>query len=590
MAAPSSDYLAAVVDMGSNGIRFTITDLSPSHARLLPVVYSDRAGVSLYDAQFSSRTSSERQPISLEIQDTVIRHFLRFKRVCSHYGIADEKVHVVATEAVRISPNSSEFCSRIEAATGWLIQCLTPSQEAFYGVTGVASCAASVNGLVVDMGGGSCQISWVKSSKGEIETSEDVYISLPYGAAALTRRLEEASAKGASARKELEAEVASGLSSAFTRLQASASFVPQKITAYVCGGGLRGWGYFLMSLDQQYPISLIDGLEVTLDKFEKGEMDCQAEAKSRDIFGLSKRRKKHLNAIAFLARILCRQFYGTVEKVRFCQAGIREGLLFDSLSTAQRAQDPLMVATAPYGTKSAPARSQILFSALPQTTHRRWKVPEILDKSMTTAVANMMFKYIGMVKQYRKRTALRCTTEGDLALARGLSHQQRAVLALVLCERWDGDLLPADKVFLKCLQHLVGPQATWWSRYLGRIARLVGTVCPDGVFENDDAQSPKGPIFTISDVAILPDEVVEGVQLMRLQLEVNHRGDAFDEDSDKAMKKIEAMGKYDNYAPVSIKDQKKDHKIDLRFGMRVTVLKMSVPEQDLILEDEVPDN
>lgn len=579
-----------MITVCSNGIRFTITDLSSSCARLLPVVYSDRASVSLYDAQFSSEDPSRRQPLSQEVQKTVIRHFLRFKRVCSNYGIDNENVRVVATEAVRIAPNSNEFCSGIEAATGWLVRCLTPSQEAYYGATGVASCAAETSGIVIDMGGGSCQISWINCIKGEIDMNEDVYISLPYGAAALTRRLEEVSAGGIEAKQALEAEVAAALSGAYTRLRTSASFVPEKVTAYVCGGGLRGWGYFLMSLDQEYPISLIDGLEVSLEKFEKGDMDCEAEAKSRDIFGLSKRRRKHLNAIAFLVRILSRQFHGTVEKVRFCQVGIREGLLFDGLSPAQRAENPLIVATTPYATKSSPGIAQILFSALPQSTNPRWRVPKVFDKSMATAVANLMYLYIGMVKQYRARTALYSTTEGPLAHARGLSHQQRAVLALVLCERWDGDLLPADKVFMRHLERLVGPEATWWSRYLGRIAKLVGTVCPDGVLENKDGIFPEQPIFTISDVAILPDEVVDDVQLVRLQLEVNHRGDAFDEDSDKAIKKIEAMGKYSNYAPVVEKDQKKKREIKLRFGMRVTVLKMQVPEQDLVLQSKIPEN
>lgn len=63
--------------MGSNGIRFSITDLSAHTARILPTLFQDRAGVSLYDAQWSS---GEKVPIP----DTVIRDvctaFARFKR------------------------------------------------------------------------------------------------------------------------------------------------------------------------------------------------------------------------------------------------------------------------------------------------------------------------------------------------------------------------------------------------------------------------------------------------------------------------------------------------------------------------------
>ncbi|KAI5291242.1 hypothetical protein KEM54_005744 [Ascosphaera aggregata] len=579
MIAHLRENLAAVVDMGSNGIRITITDLSPSQARLLPVVYDERASISLYDAQFSSG-STGNQPISQETQEKIIHHFLRFKVVCSHFGLADEQVRVVATEAVRVLSNSDEFCSRIKTATGWPVQCLTPSQEAFYGVAGVASCAASVTGIVIDMGGGSCQISWINSNKGEIETSDDVYISLPYGSASLTQRLDAAMTSGYKDYKALQSEVSASLSSAFTRLQASPSFMPQKIKAYVCGGGLRAWGYFLMSLDHEYPIPLIDGLEVTLDKFNKGLMDCTAEAKENDVFGLSKRRKKHLNAISFLTRMLGEYLGEIVEKVRFCQASIREGLLFETLRASERSQDPLIVATNPNAPSSASVISQILFNSLPQTADPQWKVPEILDKSMAAAIANMMYANSGMAKQYRARMALRCTTEGDLALARGLSHQQRAVLAIALSERWDGDLLPEDKVFLVRLQRLVGPEATWWSRYLGRIAALIGKVCPDGILE-----SPERPHFTITETAIVADDIVDGVQLVRLLVELNHCGDAFDDEAEKAISKIMAMGKYNNYAPVW-NSKKKAFDDTLRFGMRVTVMKMEVPEHDLILKDD----
>jgi len=40
--------------MGSNGIRFSITDLTPETQRILPTVYLDRAAISLYDAQYEA--------------------------------------------------------------------------------------------------------------------------------------------------------------------------------------------------------------------------------------------------------------------------------------------------------------------------------------------------------------------------------------------------------------------------------------------------------------------------------------------------------------------------------------------------------
>lgn len=42
----------ALVEMGSNGVRFAITDLAHETRRILPALYLDRAAISLYDAQY----------------------------------------------------------------------------------------------------------------------------------------------------------------------------------------------------------------------------------------------------------------------------------------------------------------------------------------------------------------------------------------------------------------------------------------------------------------------------------------------------------------------------------------------------------
>jgi retrograde regulation protein 2 len=51
-----SKHYHGLVDMGSNGIRFSITDLTPTTQRILPTVYLDRAAISLYDAQYEAGT------------------------------------------------------------------------------------------------------------------------------------------------------------------------------------------------------------------------------------------------------------------------------------------------------------------------------------------------------------------------------------------------------------------------------------------------------------------------------------------------------------------------------------------------------
>ena len=120
----------------SNGIRFSITNLSGPAARSLPTVYQDRLGVSLYDAQFAhidghkgdggsddesddddggemrrrgSAAMAEKGPIPQSVTDEVLGGLRRFKVVCEDFGVEEGRVKVLATEATRTAVNSVEF-------------------------------------------------------------------------------------------------------------------------------------------------------------------------------------------------------------------------------------------------------------------------------------------------------------------------------------------------------------------------------------------------------------------------------------------------------------------------------------------------
>ena len=78
MVDNQAEYLRAVVDMGSNGIRFSISNLQPPLTRILPTIYQHRVGISLYDAQHTP--GGERRPIPDEVISAVTSSFQRFKR------------------------------------------------------------------------------------------------------------------------------------------------------------------------------------------------------------------------------------------------------------------------------------------------------------------------------------------------------------------------------------------------------------------------------------------------------------------------------------------------------------------------------
>jgi retrograde regulation protein 2 len=214
----------------------------------MPIVFQDRAAISLYDAQASDRRG-ERGSIPARVIDDVVVRLRQFKTTCEDFGVPFGNIHVLATEATRVAQNAAEFASRIKEETGWNILMLSKEGEGRIGALGVASSSSSVEGLVMDLGGGSIQITWATTRDGIITTSPKGSVSYPYGTAALMRRLEEIQKKGPEAETELKEEMIANFQHAYRFLE-----VPESLRKaaearggfclYLCGGGFRGWGTF----------------------------------------------------------------------------------------------------------------------------------------------------------------------------------------------------------------------------------------------------------------------------------------------------------------------------------------------------------
>ena len=469
----------------SNGIRFSISDLSPPTARILPTIYQDRCGISLYDAQYQN---SNKVPIPEAVIREVIGALLRFKRTCQDFGVLDDQVRIVATEATRNAINNEEFQEQIQSETGWRMELLAKEEEGRVGAMGIASSFQSIKGLVLDLGGGSVQITWMVAENGNVQISKKGSVSFPYGAAALMMLLGEAGTEG---QDGLRGELVGKFEQAIRDLE-----IPQSLkdtagdeggfTLHLSGGGFRGWGYILMSQHaiQPYPIPIINGFLVPRSAFLP---QTTSVPDSDSTFRISSRRASQVPAITFLIQVLT-EALPSISTVRFAQGGVREGLLFSQLSPTVRGEHPLITATLPYAPPSPIALTHILRSAIPDSTIFPDHPASFVSKSFLTSTINLLNTHSSLPKDIRAAAALRSTTTGLLASAHGVIHEDRALLALVLCERWGGEISPTDAEFPQKLQELVGPEASWWAKYVGRAAQGVGEIFPAGLVREDDEQ------------------------------------------------------------------------------------------------------
>ncbi|MCJ1351370.1 MAG: hypothetical protein MMC33_001354 [Icmadophila ericetorum] len=483
--------LVGLVDMGSNGIRFSITDLSPPTTRILPTLFQDRCGVSLYDAQYQS---GQKGPIPDDTIKEVVAALLRFKQVCMDFDVSNSKVSIVATEATREAINSVNYRKAIEDATGWKVEMLAKEEEGRIGAMGIASSFDSVQGLVMDLGGGSVQLTWMISQNGDVTTSKLGAVSLPYGAAALTRLLAETEKEGGQALSNLQEKITKQFQQAVWQLAIPNVIVEDAkiaggIPLYLSGGGFRGWGFILMSLHQvqPYPIPIINGFEIPGGEFVptaniQGNID-------NSTFRISARRASQVPAVSFLVNALLAAL-PDISKIHFAQGGLREGLLFSNLPATIRGQHPLVAATKPFAPQNVEALVPILRAALPpfKTPNSAFPFSNFLregNDAFLLSIIHLLNYHAPLPKDIRAAAALRSTTTGILASAHGLSHEARALLGMVLCERWGAELAPTDITFQLKLQELIGTKDAWWAKYVGRAARGIGESYPAGRGGND---------------------------------------------------------------------------------------------------------
>lgn len=241
-------------------------------SRILPAVMVYRSSISLYDAQFDDETG-EQVPLPKEIIDAVCHALRRFQIICTDFKVADNQIHILATEATRVAKNSAQLLSAIKGSTGLDVQLLDKEKEGQIGALGIASGFMTMEGLVMDLGGGSTQISWIISQNGFIRTSPKGSFSFPYGAAALTKKLEEIQEgkdkqEAKEAVEEFRKEMVGNFRHAYENLEIPDVLADEAkkeggFRIYLSGGGFRGWGYLLLYLDQtgknHYPISIING-------------------------------------------------------------------------------------------------------------------------------------------------------------------------------------------------------------------------------------------------------------------------------------------------------------------------------------------
>lgn len=492
-------HLYALVDMGSNGIRFSISDLSPPRARLMRCLYRERAAISLFDALHHDADDADHDSFPAATVALVARTVARFHRIAvADYGVAPANFDVFATEAMRRAANAAAMVDALRAAVPSLrMHVLAPEVETLFGAVGARSAFLDPHGLFLDLGGGSVQMTYMDSREEPAGSSAaagplgfEVAAaragqSLPFGAARLSRILQSADSHVQAAET---ASLRSGMRGAFDALCARfpSLAAAEDIDVYLCGGGFRGYGAMLMHTDaiQPYPLAALGSYTVAGAAFaQTARLRALNASHAGKVFDMSRRRRAQFPAIATVVEALL----AAVPRIRsatFCAGGNREGALLMKLPRAVREENPLdLMGGRPQPdegegeTRVRQAVLETLRSALPADAGASITV---FSLRLGGLLAGLIWRRAGERDEANASTALHDACARDPS-GPGLTHLARAVLAVALCVRWGAALAPADRALYRGLRAVAAradPAAVFWAEYVGAAAAAVAMVVP----------------------------------------------------------------------------------------------------------------
>lgn len=390
----------AIVDIGSNSVRLVVYE---EESRTAATVQNEKSICGIgRDMVSTGRLHAEGCAEALEA-------LARFRLIADGLGVQAREA--VATAAARDAANGAEFIARAERAWGAPIRILAGEEEARIAAEGVIAGIPEADGLAADLGGGSLDMVGVKNGK------TGKAFTLPFGP---LRLMDQARGDPDKARDIVD----KGLKS-LPGLEAAA--------LYAVGGIWRSFARVDME-EQHYPLHVLQqyviprGRALRLCKLLSG----LSKDSIRKIKVVSKRRAESLPYGAVVLERLIEA--GGIRDVVISAYGLREGLLYSRLPTAERARDPLVEFARASNARLAriPAHAQEMFD---------WTAP-LFDGEGGEAArireASAFFSDIGW-RRHPDDRAVGVFSQVLTAPFAGADHRARAVIAASIFHRYSGD-------------------------------------------------------------------------------------------------------------------------------------------------------
>ncbi len=294
----------AIIDMGSNTARLVVISTVYGYSFRLEdeirEVVRLRQGISPAGL---SEAAIARALFTLRL----------FKRFCTATKV--DKIIATATSAVREAPNGAAFVQEVADSIGLSLRILSGEEEAYYGTLGALNEVPLVSGFVLDIGGGSAQISAVENRRFKKGTA------LPLGALALTEKFIKHD-------PPTEKEIAAVQVEINRQLDSLPWLSAKKGKLVALGGTVRN----LAKMDaaaRRYPLNTLHGYTLSRSALDKriAQLQTMTVGKRKKIIGLKPDRADIILTGAMVAQAVMARL--NTDSLTVSVNGLREGLFLE---------------------------------------------------------------------------------------------------------------------------------------------------------------------------------------------------------------------------------------------------------------------
>lgn len=302
-----------IIDIGSNSIRLVIYEKTESGA--YRVIDGNKRS-----ARLSSKINEHgelSQAGILELIETI--HIFNIQM--NHHHIA--KKIAIATAAIRNAANTEHIVQAVEQATGLKIQVFSGKEEAEHGFIGMINSLPIENGFLIDIGGGSTEITLFKNR--EIVNSH----SFPIGCVSLNKKYDSKNGLSSQEADKLQRELFEQFNN-FSWLKGNAHL------PLVCLGGTARAFAKIHQADINYPYQQTHHYMINALDAEKLStlLSTSPYEERKKIAGLSKDRADVI--VPGLAILTAAFKYLQSTHYVICGAGLRDGI-FHKLLFSEKA-------------------------------------------------------------------------------------------------------------------------------------------------------------------------------------------------------------------------------------------------------------